>query len=206
MRLMRRELGATREQAAALGELAQEHGARTYQIVARTIGQIMNLDGTDVGDAIKGIGSGIRELRLLNWNYWATRICLAAAEACAVAGQISHGRDWLEQARSLIEGLGQDLCLPELYRLRAFMLRGDGAPVEEVEAELRNALMTARRLSARWLQLRSTTSLAGLLRDTGKPADAAGLLGPLCASFSEGADLPDLIEAKHLLDSTQSAV
>ena len=206
MRLMRRELGAIAGEAAALAELAQGHAARTYQIVARTIPHMMHLERADAGDALEGFAGGIRELRSLNWNYWATRICLAGAEACADAGRVSHGRDWLEQARSLIEGLGQDLCLPELYRLRASMLRAENAPVEEVEADLHRAVATARAQSARWSELRSTVSLARLLRDTGKPADAAGLLGPLCASFAEGADLPDLIDAKHLLDSLQRAM
>jgi tetratricopeptide (TPR) repeat protein len=206
MRLMRRELGPMAEEAAALAELAQGHAARTYQIVARTVRYMMDLDDTDVGDALEGIAGGIRELRSLNWNYWATRICLAAAEACAEAGRVSHGRDWLEQARSLIEGLGQDLCLPELYRLRASMLRAENAPTEDVEVDLRRAVATARAQSARWSELRSTIGLSRLLRDTGKPADAAALLGPLCASYIEGGDLPDLIEAKDLLDSLRNAM
>jgi DNA-binding SARP family transcriptional activator/class 3 adenylate cyclase len=205
LQLMRRDLAALAAEAAALDELARGHASRNYQIVARTIRHVMELKNSGV-DSVDAIGRGIRELRALNWNYWAVRLCLMAAEDCADAGQPSSGRDWLEQARSLSEALGQDLCLPELYRLRASLLRAEGAPIGEVEAALHRAVETARRQAARWAELRSATRLAQLLRDTGRAAEAAGLLLPLCTTFAEGQDLPDLIEARDLLDSLRSAV
>jgi DNA-directed RNA polymerase specialized sigma24 family protein len=47
------------------------------------------------------------------------------------------------------------------------------------------------------------TSLARLLRDQGRPADAMALLQPVYDRFTEGFDTADLKEAKALLDTLQ---
>jgi predicted ATPase len=48
--------------------------------------------------------------------------------------------------------------------------------------------------------LRTAGSLARLLRDQGRSADAIGCLGPIYRRFTEGFGTADLIEAKRLLD------
>jgi predicted ATPase len=58
----------------------------------------------------------------------------------------------------------------------------------------------ARRQEARSLELRAATSLARLLRDQGKRAQARDLLAPVYNWFTEGFDTADLKHAKALLD------
>jgi predicted ATPase len=53
--------------------------------------------------------------------------------------------------------------------------------------------------SASW-ELRATTSLARLLREQGRVAEAREMLATLYTWFTEGFDTPDLQEAKALLD------
>jgi predicted ATPase len=48
--------------------------------------------------------------------------------------------------------------------------------------------------------LRAATSLARLLRNQGRPADATACLQPLYDRFTEGFGTADLIAAKQLLD------
>jgi predicted ATPase len=48
---------------------------------------------------------------------------------------------------------------------------------------------------------RAATSLARLLRDQGRSADATALLQPIYERFTEGLDTADLKAAKALLDS-----
>jgi predicted ATPase len=50
------------------------------------------------------------------------------------------------------------------------------------------------------LGLRATSQLARLWRDQGKRDEARGLLAPVFGWFSEGFDMPDLKEAKALID------
>jgi predicted ATPase len=49
--------------------------------------------------------------------------------------------------------------------------------------------------------LRAATSLARLLRDQGRAADAMALLGPVYDRFTEGFDTADLKTAKALIDA-----
>jgi predicted ATPase len=50
------------------------------------------------------------------------------------------------------------------------------------------------------MELRAAMSLAQLLRDHGRPADARQALEPVYACFTEGLDTHDLVQAKRLLD------
>jgi predicted ATPase len=53
---------------------------------------------------------------------------------------------------------------------------------------------------AKLWELRAATSLARLWRDQGKRDEARDLLAPVYGWFTEGFDMPDLNEAKALLD------
>jgi predicted ATPase len=54
-------------------------------------------------------------------------------------------------------------------------------------------------------ELRSATSLARLLREHGRPADAIACLRPVYERFTEGFGTADLIAAKQLLDEQSDA-
>jgi predicted ATPase len=71
-----------------------------------------------------------------------------------------------------------------------------------VEAEncFRAALEIARAQEAKWRELRTTVSLARLLRDSNRRDEARTLLGDIYGWFTEGFDTIDLREAKLLLD------
>jgi predicted ATPase len=71
-----------------------------------------------------------------------------------------------------------------------------------VEAEkcFRDALEVARTQEAKWWELRTSVNLARLLRNTGRADEARTLLTDIYNWFTEGFDLPDLKEARTLLD------
>ena len=71
------------------------------------------------------------------------------------------------------------------------------APAAEVCFQL--ALGIARRQQAKSWELRAATSLARLLRDQGRQAEARDLLAPVYGWFTEGFDTLDLKEANALL-------
>jgi len=58
--------------------------------------------------------------------------------------------------------------------------------------------------SAKFWELRATTSLAHLWRDQGKRAEARDLLAPVYGWFTEGFETRDLKEAKALLGELAS--
>jgi hypothetical protein len=55
-------------------------------------------------------------------------------------------------------------------------------------------------MGAKSLELRSTTSLARLLRDAGHRDKARSMLADIYTWFTEGSDTADLIDARALLD------
>ena len=62
------------------------------------------------------------------------------------------------------------------------------------------ALEIARAQEAKWFELRTTVSLARLLRDGNRGDEARAMLGEIYNWFTDGFDAPDLKEARALLD------
>ena len=90
---------------------------------------------------------------------------------------------------------------PEVHRLEG-ELRAKIAPSDPdvAEAFFRKALDLAGARGEKSLALRAATSLAQLWRSQGMHGEALTVLAPVYGSFSEGFDLPDLKQAKVLLD------
>ena len=89
----------------------------------------------------------------------------------------------------------------EMLRLKGEVLQTrDAGATQEAEGCFRAALEVARAQEARWWQLRASVSLAQLLRDTGRPEEGRAMLAEIYNWFTEGFDLPDLKDAKALLD------
>ena len=92
----------------------------------------------------------------------------------------------------------------ELFRLRGELLMQCKVPSEnEAEACFRQAIDIAARQQAKSLELRSMTSLAGLLRASGRAREARTSLSEIYSWFTEGFDTADLMDAKALLDELQ---
>jgi tetratricopeptide (TPR) repeat protein len=90
---------------------------------------------------------------------------------------------------------------PEVHRLEG-ELRAKIAPSDPdgAQACFRQALDLAGARGEKSLALRAATSLAQLWRSQGMHGEARKVLAPVYGSFSEGFDLPDLRQAKVLLD------
>ncbi len=95
--------------------------------------------------------------------------------------------------------------MSELLRIKGELLLLGGAQGAAAMAEdhFRQALGWARRQGALSWELRAATSLARLLRDQGRPADAMALLQPVYDRFTEGFDTVDLQAAKTLIGTLQ---
>jgi predicted ATPase len=117
------------------------------------------------------------------------------------AGEIGEGLRIIVQALSLVEVTSDRWSEAELLRLRGeLLLAGNRPNVDEAEASYLKAIDVARRQSAKTWELRAATSLARLWRDIGRPAEAHDVLAPVYGWFTEGFDLPDLKDARTLLD------
>jgi predicted ATPase/DNA-binding winged helix-turn-helix (wHTH) protein len=126
------------------------------------------------------------------------------AEALGQAGRIAEG---LAAVEAGIEEFEDSCFTPEFIRLKGELTMRQGMPgaVETAETFLRQALDGARAHAALSWELRAATSLARLLRDQGRHAEAIACLQPVYDRFTEGFGTADLIAAKQLLDKLSDA-
>jgi hypothetical protein len=89
---------------------------------------------------------------------------------------------------------GELLFESEYLRIRGELLE----PTDPASAadQYREAIESARRITARSLELRAANRLASLWRGTPRDAEARAFLD---TAFTEGLDTPDLVEARRLL-------
>src|SRR5260370_19064549 len=129
------------------------------------------------------------------------------SEALGRAGQIAEGLAAIEEAIARSERTEERWAMAELVRVKGELLLLQGAPGAAAVAEdhFRQALDWARRQGALSWELRAATSLARLLRNQGRPADAITCLQPVYDRFTEGFDTADLITTKRLLDELSKA-
>ena len=123
------------------------------------------------------------------------------AEAYGAADRNEDALRAVAEGLSFAKRTGERLLLPELQRQKGeLLLRSNPSDTDRAEAFLRSALKTARRQEAKLLELRSAVSLARLWVERGQLRQAQDLLHPIYDPFTEGFEMPDLIEAKQLLD------
>jgi predicted ATPase len=130
------------------------------------------------------------------------------AAGFARAGQVAEGLAATEQAMERAERTGARWQFPESLRIRGelLLLQDATGAVAAAEHHFRQALDWARRQGALSLELRATTSLARLLRDHGRSADARTVLQPVYERFTEGFETADLKAAKALLEALDVTV
>ena len=120
------------------------------------------------------------------------------------AGQPEEGLSTVAEALAIVEQTGERHWEAELHRVRAELLRMQGAEAE-AEASLHIAVEVARRQQAKSWELRAAVSLSRLWLSQGRKAEAHRMLAEIYNWFTEGFETPDLREARDLLDSLETA-
>jgi predicted ATPase/class 3 adenylate cyclase len=123
------------------------------------------------------------------------------AEAYAKNSRLDDAQIELRLAMDAADRTGLHLFDAELYRICGeIALRSE--PRDQIAAEkcFRDAITVAKRQEARWWELRATTSIARLFRYAGHRGEALAMLAEVYNWFTEGFELPDLKEAKELLE------
>jgi predicted ATPase/tRNA A-37 threonylcarbamoyl transferase component Bud32 len=202
----RREARRTRKLAGALTELCTEEGFTLLLHGGRI------LHGWSLAEQGRA-GEGIGQMRQGLAGWYATGALShrpyhlgLLAEALARDGQAQDGLTVLGEALALCTALGERFLEAELHRLRGELLLAseEAGPSAwgAADACFRQALDVARAQQAKSLELRAMMSLARLSRQQGRQAEARPLLAETAGWFTEGFDLPDLQEARALLECT----
>ena len=126
------------------------------------------------------------------------------AESHLVLGDTRRCLGMLAEAEEVVAQTSQKFSEPEIHRLRGAALSVEGK-IAGAEASYQRALALARSQDSKSCELRAALELAELWERLGRRDEALHLLSPACNWFQEGHDLPDMIDAKRVLEHLESA-
>ena len=158
----------------------------------------------ELGQIALGIGEmeeAVSNLRRLGGTPELRYAIALLASGYARIGQTEKALTMLNETLEFIERSGEKLDYAEALRLKGeVLLVRDRFAAAQAEKCFREALEVAHAQEAKWWELRTSVSLARLLRDTNRCDKARSMLSETYSWFTEGFDLPDLRDAKALLD------
>jgi predicted ATPase/DNA-binding winged helix-turn-helix (wHTH) protein len=161
------------------------------------------------GDHEKGLAQmlqGIEAYRATNSGINWPQHFIPLADVYESTGRIVEGLEVIDEAIAVVERTGERRDEPEAHRFKGVLTLHSKTSQARSQAEehFRKAIEVARAQEARSWELRATTSLARLLRDTNRRDEARTMLAEIYNWFTEGFDTADLKDAKALLDELQT--
>jgi tetratricopeptide (TPR) repeat protein len=195
-----REFDSALEWATEEVRLAVEKGDPSYQAMGSLHkGQAMSHLGRPQ-EGIALMQQTMRFAEMIGFRAYAPYYLSSLAEAYAAAGQLPEALDAAERGLALGLEMNEGMSIPDLYNVRGTLcLAADPPDVSGADADFTTAIDIARRQHARLLELRALVSLGQLWRSQGRASEARDLVQPVYAWFTEGFDLPDLVEARAFL-------
>ena len=192
------------EWADQLVALATEQGFPRWGALATIWRGWVKVKNGDVADGISLLRHGSSAFCATEAQTWMPYFRALLARACEIAGQVHEASTMLDDALRMVERTGERWFAAELYRHQGQLLlrQGHTGAAEELYGR---ALSIAREQEAKLWELRAAVSLARLRRDQGRRTEARDLLAPVYGWFTEGFAMPDLIEARELLEELQPA-
>jgi predicted ATPase len=198
------DLAAVEHYTGTLLDHSTRHALAPWRALGRGYQGVLAIKRGEVATGLPLLRAGFDELGEAKFAVMRL-ITLVMAEGLAQAGQVSEGLAVVEEAIAWTERTDEHWRIAGLLRRKGelLLLQGAAGAAATAEHHFRQALDWARQQGALSLELRAATSLARLLRDQGRSADALALLQPVYGRFTEGFDTADLKAAKALLDTLQ---
>ena len=195
----RRDTAAVSRQAGQLFDFASAQKLRVFRAKGAFFRGWARAMIEDVNDGLNEMLDGIASEQAADTPHDFTLYYEMLAEIYGRAGRFDEALNAVSDAFAVAERHGIVYWNAELHRRQGELLLASGAP-GAAETYFRQALDCARSQEARSLELRAASSLARLHIAEGESATARGVLRPLFDSFSEGFDMPDLTDARQMLE------
>jgi predicted ATPase len=187
-----------------LVDLSRQHVLPHWAAFGARFERVLVVKAGGLGGGSPRRSSGQEERVDPNFSFRSLTGLMLLAEALGQAGRIAESLAFIEAG---IEQFEASCFTPELIRLKGELSLLQGMLGAEGSAEIlfRQALDGAREHGTLCWGLRAATSLARLLRDQHRSADAIACLQPIYDRFTEGFGTADLVAAKQLLDDLGGA-
>jgi predicted ATPase len=197
----RRDVAATQVHADAVMTLATAQGTALRVELGRLLwGWALAMRG-DASDSVAQLRQGLAAIQGMGLALMRPHGLSLLAEVYDRAGQPEAGLQTVAEALTLIETSEERWWEAELHRLQGVLqLQLPSSDVTQAERCFQQALAVARAQQAKSLELRAALSLSRLWQQQGKREEARQVLAEVYSWFTEGFDMPDLQEAKALLE------
>ena len=199
LHVFRREPDSVLEYCRTLESLADEHGFPFYQALAEILAGCAAVQRGQAEPGVEAIRRGLDAWQTLGSALAVPWFLGELADGLRALGRCDEALKVVNDALHQSERTGELQFAAELYRIAGAALMAQ-AKVAEAEDHFRRAVQVARTQGARMWQQRATTNLARLLDRQGKRAEARAMLAEIYGWFAEGFAVPDLKDAKTLLD------
>ncbi|MBI3801569.1 MAG: AAA family ATPase [Deltaproteobacteria bacterium] len=210
LHLIRQEWHLSRDRAEAVLSLATTHGFTQWIAMGTILRGAALAEQGQIAEGMAQIRQGLVAYQATGAECGQSFYLALLARAYRKAGQVEEGLTMVEEALAAACKNGQRLQEAWLYWLKGELtlqqckVQGAKCKVDnpQLAAEecFRNAIATAQRQSAKWLELRATVSLSRLWQQQGKYAEARQMLAEIYGWFTEGFATVDLLEANVLLE------
>jgi class 3 adenylate cyclase/predicted ATPase len=199
--LLRRETDPANELSEWAMRVAEEQGLANYLGQATIYSGATLAQKGQTSEGISRIRQGLAACRATGAVLFRPFYLRFLADADLRAEQLTEGLAVVDEALSLVSQTQERYPEAELWRLKGELAHQTGLEcLPEAENCLRKAIAVAHSQEAKFWELRATTSLARLLRDTNRRDEARAMLAEIYDWFTEGFDTADLKDAKALLE------
>jgi tetratricopeptide (TPR) repeat protein len=203
LRLWLRQPELVRKHAVQVLHLAQQYDFPLWRALGTCLLGIANAELGRAEEGLAQVNQGIalyQEMKTppVFWPY----LMAMNAGAHALAGKVAEGLVLIDDALELV-GSGDPTAISELFLLKADLLSAAGAADADAAYWFHRAFDSAASAGVRMTQLRAAVRLCRVWRSQGRN-DADRLLRSVYDTFTEGLAIPDLTEARALLESRPS--
>lgn len=189
-----------KERAGELVAVATEQGFPIWRGHGTMHQGWLNVENGQIAEGISLLRNGSDARRADGEGMWLPHYLALLARAREAAGQSEEALGVLDETLQLVKKTRVRWLAAELHRHKGEMLLRQGQS-DAAEAAYLTALAIAAEQGARLWELRAATSLARLRCQQDRHAKAHDILAPVYDWFTEGFAMPDLKNAKALLDS-----
>jgi DNA-binding SARP family transcriptional activator/predicted ATPase len=122
------------------------------------------------------------------------------AEVCAKVGDVEAAQGSVQKALEIAQRNEDHGWTAEIYRMIGEFSLAGSKGLKDVEESYMRAIQTAQKQQSKSLELRAILSLCRLWKQQNRGEQASHLLAGVLSSFTEGFEMEDLVQGKHLVE------
>lgn len=185
---------------ATLLAIARSHDLPSHIALARCFEGQLAIARGDHAQGLDLLQDSLHDLRRRSYGLLNTSFDISVVEALVAIGRVDDAAVLIFAAIEAAGTNGDTCYLPELQRMKAWVLQGLPQPHDDdVEAALAQSLASSRRQGALAWELRTTIDCARRRAAQAHTRQARTLLASVCNRFAPGCDTADLRTARGLL-------